>query len=47
MFVAPSGSRHSYVKGLQNARTYPSLEAAQADACGNETPVRVEDVMES
>lgn len=45
-FVAPSGSRASYTWALQNARTWPSKEAAEPELCpGNERIVAVADVM--
>jgi hypothetical protein len=36
-FVAPPGQRASYTFALQNAATYPTREAAERQACGNET----------
>lgn len=36
-FVAPPGSEKSYTRNRLAARRFPSREAAQADACGNET----------
>lgn len=44
-FVAPGGSQHSYVKNLQDAKTWPTREAAQADACGNESVHHISEVM--
>lgn len=38
-FVAPPGSPKSYVAGPLAARRFPTHEAAQAEACGNETVV--------
>lgn len=46
-FVAPSGSASSYVRNLQKARVFPTREAAEADKCGNESVVRLEDAMET
>lgn len=43
-FVAPSGSRSSYVRCLQYARTFATREAAQRECCpGNETVRAVAD----
>lgn len=42
-YVAPSGSTNSYTERLQNARVFPTREAAQADACGNDRVVAVRD----
>ena len=39
-YVAPSGSQHSYVKGIENARAFDTLQAAQRDKCGNESIVQ-------
>jgi len=36
-YVAVSGSAHSYTKDIRKARIYRTREAAQADACGNES----------
>lgn len=36
-YVAQPGSKRSYTTRLQNARVFPTREAAQADACGNES----------
>lgn len=44
-FVAPSGSHNSYTDRLQNAKTFATREAAEADACGNEVAAAVEDLM--
>lgn len=39
-YVAPSGSASSYVKHPDNARQYPTREAAERDKCpGNEVVV--------
>jgi len=35
-YVAPSGSSASYTRALQNARTFPTREAAERERCGNE-----------
>lgn len=42
-FVAQSGSGASYTPALQKAKTYPTREAAQGDACGNEMAVSLEE----
>jgi len=39
-YVAPSGSRSSYVRGIENARAFDSLESAKRDKCGNERIVQ-------
>jgi hypothetical protein len=38
-YVAQSGSKSSYTTKLENARIYSTHDAAQADACGNETVI--------
>lgn len=44
-FVAPSGSRGSYVWALQDARVWPTKEAAEPELCpGNERIVAVADL---
>ena len=35
-YVAPAGSPRSYVRGIENARAFDTLEAAKRDKCGNE-----------
>jgi hypothetical protein len=37
-YVAPSGSRHSFVKNLQQAAVFSTKEVAQTNCCGNEFP---------
>lgn len=45
-YVARPGSASSYTRSLQNARTYPTKEAAERDRCpGNETVVAVSEIM--
>jgi hypothetical protein len=44
-FVAPSGSANSYTEKLQNAKTFPSRESAEADACGNERALTLEEAV--
>jgi len=43
MFVAPSGMARSYTSMLQRARLFPSREAAQSEACGNERVLSLEE----
>lgn len=35
-FVTETGSKYSYSDYLEEARLYPTLDAAKADCCGNE-----------
>jgi hypothetical protein len=44
-FVAPSGSANSYTEKLQNAKTFPSRESAEAAACGNERALALEEAI--
>jgi hypothetical protein len=45
-FVAPSGSRSSYVRNLQDARTFSTKESAERELCPeNERIASVDDVM--
>ena len=44
-FVAPSGSHNSYTERLENAKTFATREAAEAEACGNERIVNVEELL--
>ena len=45
-YVARSGSASSYTRALQNARTWPTREAAKRELCpGNERIVAVSDIM--
>lgn len=41
-YVAPAGRHSAYVPFAKNARKFPSFEAASAECCGNEYPVRYE-----
>jgi hypothetical protein len=43
-FVARSGSKSSYTRELQNARTFPTREKAEESACGNEHVVNIQDL---
>jgi len=45
-FVAPPGREKSYTKKLQEARVFRTREAAQRDACGNETVHALMEVMQ-
>lgn len=38
-FVTPPGSEKSYTPAIQRAATWPTKEAAEANACGNERAV--------
>jgi hypothetical protein len=42
-FVAPSGSRSSYTSALQKAQRFTTREAANAQACGNEYALAVDE----
>jgi hypothetical protein len=45
-WVTRPGSRGSYSRRLQDARTWPTREAAEADRCPeNEVAERVEDIL--
>ena len=44
LYVARPGSKKSYTRFLQNARTFRTRQAASADACGNERVVNVLDL---
>lgn len=37
-FVAPPGSIKSYTHSIQHARRFDTIEAAEAERCGNESP---------
>ena len=41
-YVALPGSKSSFTKYLQHARTFKSEREAQSDCCGNEFPRAVE-----
>lgn len=43
-FVASPGSLSSYTRDILKARRFPTKEAAQADACGNEYVVHFGEV---
>lgn len=44
-YVARKGLASSYTPALQHARTYPTREAAQGDACSNEHVTTVDQEM--
>lgn len=45
-YVAPAGSRGSYVRELQRARTFPTREAAERERCPeNERVVHTDDAL--
>lgn len=46
-YVSRSGSEHSYTAKLQDARTFPTREAAQTECCGNERVTTPEQEMQS
>ena len=39
-YVTPLGSKSSYVRGIENARAFDTLDAAKRDMCGNERIVQ-------
>lgn len=41
-YVAESGSVNSYTARRENARRFPSKEAAEREACGNERAIPAE-----
>ena len=45
-YVAPAGSQHSYTAKLEEARQFPTREAAEADRCvDSETIVPTSDLL--
>lgn len=42
-YVTRPGSAKAYSPDIRKARVFPTREAAQADACGNESVVSVEE----
>lgn len=40
-YLAPPGSERSYTSNRYLARRFPNREAAAAECCGNETPVKL------
>lgn len=40
-FVTPDGSHHAYTAKRENAKQFATREAAEREACGNETPERL------
>lgn len=45
-YVTPPGSVHSYVKSLENARVYPTRDAAVADSCEDETVIPLDEIFQ-
>lgn len=45
LYVAQPGSAKSYTGSLEDARKFSSREAAENDACGNETVRNVYDIL--
>jgi hypothetical protein len=45
-FVAMPGSEKSYTNSVRRARVFTSQEQAENNACGNETAVPLESVLE-
>ena len=45
LYVAQPGSKKSYTGRLENARLFSSREAAENDACGNETVREISDIL--
>lgn len=46
-YVARPGVEHSYTHKLEAARTWPTQEAAQQEACSNERTASVEELFGS
>ena len=44
-YVARPGSEHSYTRRLEEARTWPTKEAAEPERCENESCVSVASIM--
>ena len=44
-YVTKPGSEHSYTRKLESARTFPSRQAAEWHACGNEQVMTVEELV--
>lgn len=47
VYVAPSGSAHSYTKHLEKAQTFRTLESAMHARLENERVVSVESLLQS
>lgn len=45
VFVAPPGSACSYTTDVLRARKFKSREHAKSEACGNEYPVAISDLL--
>lgn len=46
-YVNKPGSANSYTKSPLRARRFPTREAALADACGNESPVPLQAILDA
>jgi hypothetical protein len=46
-YVSPPGSLASYTPKLQDARVFPTREAAELEKCGNERVLTLEEAMRS
>lgn len=44
-FVAPPGSKKSYVKDVRKARIFTDLKTPSSEVCGNETVLTLESVL--
>lgn len=44
-YVATPGSRQSYTRNIEKARRFPSRQAAESDACGNESVIDLTDIL--
>lgn len=46
-FVSRAGSQHSYTKNWQDARIFPTRQAAESEKCGNEHITPVHEIIQS
>ncbi len=44
-YVAPPGRSHSYTQSLMSARKFKDRDAAMCEACGNETAIDLEELI--
>lgn len=44
-YVTHPGSRNSYTRSLEQARTFPTREEAERECCGNERAVAVSSIL--